>query len=87
MNKKDFDFIIDVRTLEEFAEDHIEGSINIPLDEIANDFNNIEFKNISKDKNILLVCRSGGRAGMAEMILRQKGFSNIKNGGGFSSWK
>jgi phage shock protein E len=72
--------IVDVRTPSEYRGGHIKGSINIPLDELD--------KNISKLKGkepIVLCCASGMRSGSAHRMLTGKGFTNVYNGGGWSS--
>ena len=75
--------VIDVRTPDEFAAGHIDGAINIPLDQIQNGSANLE--NLQKDSPILLYCRSGRRSGIAQQILEQQGYSKLTNGGGVSS--
>jgi rhodanese-related sulfurtransferase len=72
--------IIDVRTPGEFMMGNVEGSINIPLDEVSSRVE--EFKNV--EGNVVLCCASGGRSGQATMFLQQNGLSNVYNGGG---WK
>jgi rhodanese-related sulfurtransferase len=70
--------LVDVREPDEFALGHNPNSINIPLSEIEKGRLS-EFQNTDKE-NIVLVCRSGNRAGMVENILKQKGVSkNIVN--------
>ena len=69
-------FLVDVRTPGEFAEGHVKGSVNIPLDRVASQLS--KFKN---KKNIIVFCRSGARSGQAKSILAQNGFSNVTNGG------
>lgn len=69
-------FLVDVRTEPEFAEGHIEGSVNIPLHALPNEL--IKFKNKT---NIIVFCRSGNRSGQAKIILEQNGFTNVVNGG------
>ena len=71
--------IIDVRTPGEFMMGKVEGSINIPLNEVPARID--EFKNIEGD--IILCCASGGRSGQATMFLEQNGLSNVYNGGGW----
>ena len=71
--------IIDVRTPGEFMMGNVEGSINIPLDEVSSRVE--EFKNI--EGNLVLCCASGGRSGQATMFLQQNGLSNVYNGGGW----
>lgn len=72
-------FLVDVRTPQEFAEGHVPGSVNIPLDEVSNQVS--KFKNKT---NIIVFCRSGNRSGQAKTILKQNGFTNVTNGG---TWK
>ncbi len=72
-------FLVDLRTIEEYSQGHIDGSMNIPLAELG--------KNIDKfkgHKNIVLVCFSGNRSGFAKDILEKKGFTNVLNAG---SWE
>lgn len=76
INKK---IILDVRTAEEFSQGSIPGSINIPLQDLQQNINVLP-----KDGHVTVVCESGGRAMMAEMILKQQGFSNVECGG---SWR
>lgn len=73
--------IVDVRTPEEFKSGHINKSINIPLNVIANKAEELKKKN----KPIILVCRSGARSGSALGILKSKGISEVYNGGGWTS--
>jgi phage shock protein E len=69
-------FLVDVRTAGEFAEGHVKGSVNIPLDSVPTQL--AKFKN---KKNIIVFCRSGGRSSQAKSILEQNGFTNVVNGG------
>lgn len=71
-------FLVDVRTPAEFAEAHVPGSVNIPLDKIAS-----ELPRFRGRKNIVVFCRSGARSGQAKTMLEQSGFANVVNGG---SW-
>lgn len=68
--------IVDVRTPGEFAQGHIKGSVNIPLDTIRNRVS--ELKN--KNKTIITCCRSGARSGTAKSILADAGVE-CYNGG------
>ena len=69
-------FLVDVRTPGEFAEGHVKGSVNIPLDSIPNQLAKFKSK-----KNIIVFCRSGMRSSQAKNILQQNGFTNVINGG------
>ena len=63
----------------EYASGHINGSINIPVDELANQLNKLKDKN----KTIITCCASGMRSGSAKNILESKGYTSIYNGGGW----
>ena len=69
-------FLVDVRTAGEFAEGHVKGSTNIPLDTVPSRL--AQFKD---KKNIIIFCRSGNRSEQAKTILEQNGFTNVVNGG------
>ena len=75
--------LLDVRTLEEYSDGHIDGSVNIPLDIISS------VENVVKDKStpIYVYCLSGGRSGLAVSYLNQISYSNVKNIGGISSYR
>lgn len=70
--------IIDVRTKGEFQSGHIQGSINIPLDELSG-----KLSKIKKDKCIITCCASGMRSASARSILKSKGYAEVYNGGGW----
>ena len=65
--------IIDVRTSSEFSKGSIQGSINIPVNEI-----NEKIKSLVSDKNkrIYLYCLSGSRSDAAASILTDLGYTN-----------
>ena len=69
-------FLVDVRTPVEFAEGHVKGSVNIPLDTVPSQLS--KFKNKT---NIVVFCRSGARSSQAQSILNKEGFTNVINGG------
>jgi len=74
--------LVDVRTVEEFDEGHVAGSVNIPLDSIHD---SVELLN--RYENIILICRSGNRSGEAKSILEKEyKFENVYNGGGWESF-
>lgn len=72
--------IVDVRTSEEYKEGHIEGSLNIPLNEISK-----AMSWLIKDVPVVLVCASGNRSAAAEEILKANGFKKVYNGGSWDS--
>ncbi|MBK9592539.1 MAG: rhodanese-like domain-containing protein [Crocinitomicaceae bacterium] len=70
--------IIDVRTPGEFNGFNAPGSINIPLNEIADRVTELKQMNVP----LVLCCASGGRSGQAHHFLSQHGIE-CYNGG---SW-
>jgi phage shock protein E len=73
--------ILDVRTKGEYVQGHVKGSINIAVDQLANNLSKLTNKNAP----IITCCASGGRSGMAKKILETNGYTNVHNGGGWSS--
>jgi rhodanese-related sulfurtransferase len=70
--------IIDVRTKEEFALGHIDGSVNIPIQEILEHVEAI--KNMTTP--LVFCCKSGQRSGMAAQYFKEQGV-DCSNGGGW----
>lgn len=73
--------IIDVRTPEEYLRGHIEKSINIPLDKLEQSLDLLN----DKEKTIITCCASGMRSERAKKILKKLEYSQVYNGGGWSS--
>ncbi len=76
--------ILDVRTPSEYNSGKIKGAINIPLQSIPD---KAEKFLKDKDQRIFVYCRSGNRSTQASKILVNKGYSNIINIGGITSYK
>ena len=74
--------IIDSRTKEEYDFGHIEGAINIPVDEIRSRLNEIP-----RDKKIIVYCAVGLRGYIASRILMQHGYTDVYNlSGGYRTY-
>ena len=72
--------VIDVRTAEEFATGHIEGSVNIPVENISS----VEY---DKDTLIIVYCASGMRSANAAKTLVDLGYTSVHNlDGGLINW-
>ncbi|RDV16011.1 rhodanese-like domain-containing protein [Pontibacter diazotrophicus] len=74
--------VVDVRTPEEFADGHLTGAIN--SDYRGGDFAE-EIKTWKKNKVYYLYCASGNRSGKAAELMKEAGFQNIYNIGGFQT--
>jgi len=66
--------LLDTRSPEEFAAGHIQGAVNIEFNRIAE---NMDKLIAHKDKVIVVYCRSGRRAGIAERYLEEQGFNGL----------
>jgi phage shock protein E len=73
--------VIDVRTLGEYQQGHL-AVTNKQLDLLNGDFQRA-IPQLDKSKTYYLYCRSGNRSGQAASMLRQQGFENVHNVGGF----
>ena len=73
--------ILDVRSKGEYASGHIKGSVNISVDALNNNLNKLKDKN----KTIITCCASGMRSASAKSILKSNGFTQVHNGGAWSS--
>ena len=84
MKSKDV-IIIDVRTPQEYIQGHLPKAQNIPLQEIGERMGEL---NPHKDKELFLVCASGGRSHSATQTLIKNGFTKAQNVlGGTRGWQ
>ena len=72
--------ILDVRSKGEFMSGHIAGAVNIPLDVLGS-----QLSRLPKGKAIFTCCASGMRSATAKNQLASAGYTNVYNGGGWSS--
>jgi rhodanese-related sulfurtransferase len=84
MNNKKF-VILDVRTPEEFASEHIEKAVN--LDYYSGTFKN-DLDQLDKNSAYLIYCRSGNRSGNTLNMMKDLDFREVYNMlGGIVNWK
>lgn len=72
--------IIDTREPFEYQASHADGAINIPPAIFMQPILPKELKDVTKDQEIIVYCRSGQRSNTVSQILRTHGFTNIVNG-------
>lgn len=70
--------IVDVRTKHEFDSGHIQGSFNIPLNDL-----HARIERVPRDTVIITCCASGVRSESAKTVLQKMGFHHVYNG---ASW-
>jgi CoA-disulfide reductase len=79
---KDNTIIVDVREPIEREMGYIEGSVNIPVNQLRN-----RMSELDKNKLIVIYCAVGLRGYIAARILMQNGFTNVKNlSGGYTTY-
>lgn len=66
--------LIDVREVNEYAEGHLDGAINISYTEIGTKISNYT---TDKNRKIIVYCKSGKRSGIAYSVLKDQGFNNV----------
>jgi len=77
--------ILDVRSPDEYSDGHIPGAINVPYDQIGTHLDSLE---AYRDREIVVYCRSGRRAGVAEAALADAGFRHLLDlEGHMQSWQ
>lgn len=85
LDSRDVPRVLDVRTAAEFRTVHIPGSYNVPLDLLREHRGELSRH---LDQNVVLVCRSGARAGQAETLLAETGLPNMHVlDGGLLAWQ
>lgn len=75
--------LLDVRTVEEYQQGHIEGSKNIPLQNIQYVKDSIS----AMDKPIYVHCLSGSRSAQAVSVLKSMGYTDVTNIGGINAYR
>ena len=75
--------LLDVRTPQEYAQGHIPGSKNIPLQTLHDAEGAIQ----DKGTPLYVYCQSGARSSQAASLLRQMGYTNVTTIGGIAAWR
>lgn len=76
--------VIDIRSAADYANGHIDGSVNVLLKDIVSYY---EANNLSSKSVVVIACYSGQTAGYATTLLRLLGYSNVKDlKWGMCSW-
>jgi phage shock protein E len=70
--------VVDVRTEEEYADEHFGNALNIPVDQVQARV--AEFGD--KSKPVIVYCASGARSAYAARLLKSLGYSDVTNAGG-----
>lgn len=73
--------LLDVRETSEWEAGHIADAVHIPLGELAE-----RAAELPRDREIVAVCRVGGRSGRATAYLRESGYRVVNLAGGMQAW-
>jgi rhodanese-related sulfurtransferase len=77
------EFVLDVRTQEEWDEFHIPGATLIPLDQLESRVNEVP-----RDRDVVVICRSGNRSQVGRDTLLDAGFTRVTSvDGGMNDWR
>jgi rhodanese-related sulfurtransferase len=68
--------ILDVRTPQEFATSHIPGAVNVPHTSLPKRLNDVR---PYQDKEVIVYCETGFRAGIAAQVLHRAGFTHVRH--------
>jgi phage shock protein E len=74
--------LLDVRTPEEFAQGHLPGARNVPVQVLAQRLAEVG----SPETPVVVYCAAGGRAATATELLRRAGFRDVHCLGGIGAW-
>lgn len=73
--------LLDVRTGWEFADGHLPNAVNIPVEELQK-----RTAEVPRDREIVVYCHSGARAGVAAIMLKKAGYTRVHNLGAMSHY-
>ena len=74
--------LLDVRSVEEFQAEHLDGALNIPVRELTDRITDLG----RTDREIVVYCASGTRSAIAKQMLEREGFERVHDLGGMSRW-
>ena len=77
--------VIDVCSADEYAQGHIKGAVNVPLDELETRLDKA-VKN--KSTPVIMVCAAGARSKRAQAMAQKLGYEKVHSlQGGLKAWK
>ncbi len=77
--------VIDVCGADEFAQGHVKGAVNVPLDQLES---SLEKAVKNKSTPVIMVCAAGARSKRAQAIAQKLGYEKVHSlNGGLKAWK
>lgn len=81
------DMLLDVRDGDEYRASHIPGAVNISRGMLEFKFTNDPSLE-NRDMNIVLYCKTSGRAALSAKSLKEMGYRHVHSiAGGFDGWQ
>lgn len=75
--------LVDVREADEFAAERVDGAVLLPISQFV-----ARFRELPRDRPLLVLCAAGSRSTSATMYLLQNGWSDVRNvTGGMIGWR
>lgn len=74
--------LVDVRSPSEYAAGHIDGAVNIPVDDLGRRMKEVG----PTDRNVVVYCHSGMRSARAATMLKAAGYKAVHNLGAMNRW-
>lgn len=74
--------LLDVRTPQEFAAGHLDGAVNIPVQELEQRLGELP----AKDRQYVIYCHSGRRSAIAKRMLESRGYTQLLDLGAMTNW-
>jgi len=74
--------LVDVRSAGEYASGHLDGALNVPVQDLAKRMEELG----DKTKPVVLYCASGMRSASAAGMLRRAGFADVHDLGAMARW-
>lgn len=77
-------YVLDVRSPGEFAEGHLKGAVNVPVDELEATLPSLP---TDRNRDLAVYCRNGLCSARARSVLLKAGFAKVEDLGGLSNLK
>jgi phage shock protein E len=74
--------LLDVRTAEEFRAGHLDGALNVPVQQLMQRIAELG----DRSRTIVVYCRSGNRSALAAELLRTQGYQHVYDLGAMLNW-
>jgi len=77
--------VVDVCGADEFAQGHVKGAVNVPLDQLES---SLEKAVKNKSTPVIMVCAAGARSKRAQAMAQKLGYEKVHSlNGGLKAWK